>query len=321
MVRCPNCDGEFSTGELKEGDCPYCGYTLGSMKPPMTGGKGSYEPGDDISGTFSAAFDIMKNNLGAFLPYLFIPAVIVAGLNIFLFTQTMGALGGMQGGDSTDFYNNLMQIYAVAIPISLISTIINVLFAGGVVGMVKEGFEGKEARMMAAFDVIKKHPLGIIGASIVLTILISLGMMLCLIPGLFFCYWWLFTIPILVIEGKSIGDAMSSSKRFAKARGTMGFSIVLVIVIVILQAIAGSVSVFGAFSYSPNPYAIGFTFGPMMVVLQIVQSYLLMLVSAFAISSITVHYLRGKGSVSQPPAPPTAVESRPPPPPPPKKTD
>ncbi len=329
MPICQNCENFYTFEEERTGRCPRCGYNVGSRYPEPDDPK-PYRPnrtGTDISGTLSLTFSLIRDNFTNILVYLLIPILIVSIINIFATWTLISAMEPMTGGevDETGMENMFSIIYTmllIFIPLSMMTWMIEMLFAGGIVGMVKEGAQGKSMNVGTGFDVIKKHPLGLIGASIILTIVISLGTALCLIPGLIFCYWWLFTIPIIVIEGVGISDAMSSSKKFAKDHGTMGFTIVLIILIIVMSLIGsiigGMISGVSLFSLDPAMQQT-FVLGPRFIVSQFIGGIISVLVTVVAVMCIAVHYLRGRPSFMQ--HVPDFGENYKPPPPPPTEDD
>lgn len=313
MQRCPNCGTIFSDYEAQEGKCPNCGEPIG----PNVYEQPSQQKEEDveyykkdlsISDSFSKAFDILTDNLGPIMGYWIIPIIFVIIIQIFSNWVSLG----MEEIDPTNIsalMNQVIAVVTITVPLGIISWLLQVLFAGGLIGMAKEAYETGSTNVDTGLRMIKKYPLGLIGASILLTIIVSLGLFLCLIPGLIFCYWWLFTIPILVIEGRSITNAMSSSKKFSKANETLGFTIVLLLVIFILSLLSGGIySIFQMmFTISVGPVPAEVIVGP------IISGLIYIFITSFIVITITVHYLKGRPMTAKeykyqqgnkPPAPP-----------------
>ncbi|MFW5928420.1 MAG: glycerophosphoryl diester phosphodiesterase membrane domain-containing protein [Thermoplasmatota archaeon] len=320
MYECPNCGAIYSKPD-KGGRCPNCGYQAHQPSESESSEKHQAEqkePGYQyykrdisISDTFSKSFDILLKNIGPILVYWLIPILIVIVISVVNYHSVTTNLSNIsQSTDPTVILDKIMSVIFIVIPLALISTIVQVLFAGGLVGMAKEAYETGKTNIYTGFSVISKYPLGIIGASILLSIVVGLGLFLCLIPGLLFCYWWLFTIPILIIEGKSITQAMSSSKQYAKSNETLVFTIVLIVVIVVLSLVASGLGNIISMALQSKILSVNAAviFGP------IIQGIISIIVNSIAVIAITVHYLKGRPMAAKeyeyqsdsykPPAPP-----------------
>ncbi len=279
MTRCPNCRGEFDEGAFYSGRCPYCGSKLLSEKEK-----------NDISTTISIAFKVFKNNFDTFFVFWLIPMVI--GIAFYLLTFQLTTFPTEQEIETgAEVIAILRNTFLILIPSSLGLSLIQYLFAGGVIGMTKEAFEKRFTSMSTGFSTIKKYPLMIMGTAFVYTLVVSLGTCLCIIPGVLFCYWWLFAMPIVVLEGVGIGDAFRKSKKFAKRNETLLFTIVLFLLIFGLSSIITSIV----------QVATGtFTFDGVMTLdaLTVISSVLSTIINSIAIIFFTiclaVHYIRGR---------------------------
>ncbi len=319
MYECPNCGAIYSKPD-KKGRCPHCGYQV--QEPPEGEEKQQYEAQQegpqyynrniDISDTFSKSFDILTKNIGPIIVYWLIPILIVVVISVINADAIANNLTNISQTTEADvIMNKVMNMIFLVIPLALLSSIVQVLFAGGLVGMAKEAYETGSTNIHTGYSIISKYPLGIIGASILLSIIVGFGLFLCFIPGLLFCYWWLFTIPILVIEGKSITRAMSSSKKYAKSNETLVFTIVLVVVVIVLSLVASGI---GNFISMVLPSKI-LSVDTSVVLSPIIQGIISIFINSVAVIAITVHYLRGRPMAAKefkyeadesykPPAPP-----------------
>ncbi|MFW5928180.1 MAG: hypothetical protein ACOCSL_03170, partial [Thermoplasmatota archaeon] len=194
MYECPNCGAIYSKPE-KNGRCPHCGYQV--HEPKEGEGQQKYEPlqrdegaqyynrNINISDTFSKSFDILINNLGPIIVYWLIPILIVVVISVINADAIANNLTNISQSTEPDvILNKFMNVIFLVIPLALISSIVQVLFAGGLVGMAKEAYETGTTNIHTGYSVISKYPLGIIGASILLSIIVGFGIFLCFIPGL-----------------------------------------------------------------------------------------------------------------------------------------
>ena len=320
MYECPNCGAIYSKPD-KGGRCPNCGYQVhepseeekareyeAEQREP---GYQYYKSDISISDTFSKSFDILLKNIGPIIVYWLVPILIIIVVSVVSYHSVMSNLSNFsEASDPSVIINRVFRVMAIVIPLSLMSTVIQVLFAGGLVGMAKEAYETGKTTIHTGFSMIAKYPLGIIGASILLSIVVGLGLFICLIPGLLFCYWWLFTIPILIIEGKSITKAMSASKQYAKANETLGFTIVLIVVVIILTLVSGGIGTAITYVLPSEILSVNAE----VIISPIIQGIISIFIKSIAVIVITVHYLRGRPMAAKefklesdsykPPAPP-----------------
>jgi len=320
MYECPKCGAIYSKPD-EGGRCPNCGYQAHQPEESKGDEENEQQPQDQryqyykrdisLSDTFSKSFDILLKNIGPIVVYWLIPILIVIVVSVVSLNSVTTNFSNLSGEtDPSVILDKVTRVMLLVIPLSLMSTIIQVLFAGGIVGMAKEAYETGKTNIHTGFSIISKYPLGIIGASILLSIVVGLGLFLCLIPGILFCYWWLFTIPILVIEGKSISDALSSSKKYAKTNDTLLFTIVLVVVVIILSLVAGGIGNLISIVLPSDILSVNAN----VVISPIIQGIISIFINSFAVIVITVHYLRGRPMAAKefkyesdsykPPAPP-----------------
>jgi hypothetical protein len=80
---------------------------------------------------------------------------------------------------------------------------------------------------------IKYFYLRILGASIVLYLLIGLGMVFCLLPGIYLLVVFALVPPVMIIENTSFGYAFNKSFRLIKDNWWVTFGVIVVIWIVL----------------------------------------------------------------------------------------
>lgn len=313
MPECPECENYYEEDELNRGRCPTCGRSLIRELPgyPNRRGKG-------ITETFTIAFEMMKNNLLEYVKFLMIPLVILASMNIYMMWQMSNVLTSFSSFSSPEEIETIIpaltNLMVLFIPMTLFRYILEFLIAGGIVKLTVDAFEGKAVDFTSGLSVIKEHLFSLVGAGVILTLLLSIGFALCLIPALFFCYWWLFTVPIIILESKGLINAMKKSKRIAKWADTLGFTVAFIIIVLVLQGVGGTIT--SLLTNTPNFYIGGlsgstFHFGYMTIVGQVVGVFVQLLILSYAFTAVTTHYLRAgprsggsEGSESKPSPPP-----------------
>jgi hypothetical protein len=77
----------------------------------------------------------------------------------------------------------------------------------------------------------------LLGASIVVGLIVGIGMLLCLVPGVIFYLWYCFVPQVIVVEGERRGDALARSKELGE--GYRGRIFGLVALVFTISLIAG----------------------------------------------------------------------------------
>lgn len=180
----------------------------------------------ETNDAFNGAFEIYKKNFWEFFGFYTVPAIIM----IFLL-----AMANLFEEGTMSFAS-----FLILLPILLIGSIISMLFAGGIIAMTREAMEKGVTSSQTGYETIQSKAGQIITASIVVSLLIVLGTFLCIIPGLVFCYWYYFTVTIVVLEGYTTGDALKRSKEFSESHDALGFIITLGLILIAIS-IASSI--------------------------------------------------------------------------------
>ncbi len=295
-MRCSNCNSKIPEDE-KGKFCPYCGAEtvpdkdrIPTWENPTWDDWYDYKPKPRTSDTLEKGFKILSDNIGSILIYWLIPIILIISLSILQQYFLMDIVTAME--ETTDpsvVFDYLFDLLVLMVPMSLIISILQVTFIGGVVGMAKEAYETGKTSYMTGFQVLKKHPMGIIGVSIIITIGVNVGVLLCLIPGFLLCYWWLFAIPVIVIEGKNIFGALSSSKDFAKDNETIKFTIVLVVVVILISMVGGILYTVISFLIDLELFSLTY-----IILSPIITGIFSIIALSFLGICITVHYLNGR---------------------------
>jgi uncharacterized membrane protein len=64
-------------------------------------------------------------------------------------------------------------------------------------------------------------------ASILAGLGIAVGLVLLIVPGLVLLTWWVLIIPVIVLEGKSAGEAFSRSRELVRGHGWSVFGVIV----------------------------------------------------------------------------------------------
>jgi hypothetical protein len=195
----------------------------------MGGGMGSALPARGLGDILSAAFEIYKNNA---VKLLTIVAVIVVPLQ---FVQHL--LTGVVFED----------ISVLVILIGLIIAVISSsALQAAIIRAAAQTTVGDPVDVSESYRFGFAHFGSVLVASILVGIVVGVGLILLIVPGVIFFTMLAVTIPVVVIERKGVTDAMSRSWALAKGNfwhvlGTLVVTFIITgIVSAIITAIGGS---------------------------------------------------------------------------------
>lgn len=125
----------------------------------------------------------------------------------------------------------------VTILISLIVMgIVSVITLGILTGSMFTGFlmlfvKVKRGQQISVNDIFayKGKFLPLLLGLIILGIIIGVGLILIVIPGLIFMTWWMYTLLFMVDKNMSFGDAMKASKKIVSSKGTLMHLLFLIV--------------------------------------------------------------------------------------------
>jgi hypothetical protein len=112
---------------------------------------------------------------------------------------------------------------------------------------VSEAYLGREITVGQAYRTILPRFLSLLGAAISVTLVVWLGLILCIVPGVIFALWFFLTTPCVVVEGCRAMDGMSRSR--ALVSGNLGKAFVVgFVALLITWVVAMPLSFIGSFA-------------------------------------------------------------------------
>jgi len=121
-----------------------------------------------------------------------------------------------------------LGVAAAIVPVAL-TVLLQMALTGSVVYGVFQQMSGEKPSIATCLSVGMTRMFPILGVAIVTGLLIGVGMMLLLIPGLILmCMWWV-VIPVAVVERPGLAEAMSRSADLTKGYRWQVLGIVLVV--------------------------------------------------------------------------------------------
>ncbi|HYM63099.1 MAG TPA: glycerophosphoryl diester phosphodiesterase membrane domain-containing protein [Gaiellaceae bacterium] len=80
----------------------------------------------------------------------------------------------------------------------------------------------------------RMNPLAIGG--ILASIGITIGFILLIVPGLVLLTWWLFIVPVIMLEGQSATDAFGRSRELVRGNGWNVFGLIVLTIVILIVA-------------------------------------------------------------------------------------
>lgn len=172
----------------------------------------------DIGKCFRDAWGLFKLDLGPLLVTAVIGAVITGAV----MAVALGASLAATLATSSDGTASGLAIGGLIVGV-LVTIVVSVVVGGWMYatlyGMLLARVRG---RVAASYGDMSKF-FALVGpfilATLVLGIIIGLGYMLLIIPGVIFTTWWLLTLVIMADQGIGFGEAMSASKELSARVG------------------------------------------------------------------------------------------------------
>ena len=110
----------------------------------------------------------------------------------------------------------LPSILAYFIISSILLCIIYAIIEGIYSMTIKNIFENKDVNLGTASGLTSKKAPILIASGFLISLMISAGTLLLIIPGMYFTIWYFYTIPFIMLENRGVLDGMKASKEFAR---------------------------------------------------------------------------------------------------------
>jgi hypothetical protein len=175
--------------------------------------------------------------------------------------------------------------FALIIPVMIVTFVLNQVGIGALTAAVSSAFLHQEVSIRKALQTVRSKLGRLVGATLLNSLIIGLGFMLCIIPGIYFSLWYLLVSQVVIIESLRPVAALRRSKELMRVKTDRGFAhhnytkaaLILLIMFALGAVIGGIVSVPFAIAqaisgahHAPSPYE----------PLQLLQGVLTMVVQA-----------------------------------------
>ena len=147
----------------------------------------------EVGAAISKSVDIVSKNPVILLPQL---AVLVLTL-----------LGDLVAGSS---------LGALRLVITVVTAVVGVIVAGAYPSMVKAIVEGGTPSVSDALGKAYHRFWTLLGAGILVVLLVGLGLIALVVPGIILATWYAYAIPAIMLEEKGALEGMAASKTFGR---------------------------------------------------------------------------------------------------------
>lgn len=164
-----------------------------------------------------------------FFTRFFVVAAIVY-LVVDLLNAVLGSVIGSSAGVA-------FLVALITVVVSLVGTF---WLQGALVYAVEDVRDGRiDSSVGELFERVRPYLGTMIGAGLLAGIGIAIGFLLLIVPGFVLLTWWCLLIPVIVLEGKPVGEAFGRSRELVRGHGWTVFGIVFVVAVA--SAIASAV--------------------------------------------------------------------------------
>jgi len=182
----------------------------------------------DVGDVLSKSVDLIRR-----YPALLIPQAIVLVISLAADLTGSAPLGLLSFG-----LLNLVLLIA--------SLIVGIIITGTYPTVIQEALQGRPISISEGFRQASAKFWSLVVAGIVVGILVIIGFIAIIVPGIIFITWYAYTVPAIMLENKGALEGMSASKAFGRDKKLSTFLIFLVFIVVsiIVSAIGGGISIF-----------------------------------------------------------------------------
>lgn len=106
---------------------------------------------------------------------------------------------------------------------------------GALVTAVEDLRDGRaDLSLGETYERVRPQLPAIIVAGLLAGLGIALGLVLLIVPGLILLTWWIVIIPVIVLEGRSAGEAFSRSRELVRGHGWNVFGVIVLTILLVI---------------------------------------------------------------------------------------
>jgi hypothetical protein len=189
---------------------------------------------------------------------------LIVMLPLLAFQLAMPALGLVGTVD-------LVAVTASALVVLVLTLILVQIGTAAILHVIGKEFVDEPATIGAALGRAGSVFAPLLGTSLLAGLLIGLGLVACVVPGIIFAIWYAFVSQVVVLEHLSGGAALSRSKELGSGHVGRLFGLIVLLIIISVIIFLGTLGlqyVLPPFSYTTQPSP----FGPVKVPTGVIYS-------------------------------------------------
>ena len=176
-------------------------------------------------------------------PVLIVPSLvallIVFVLSFLLLGSAVGVMmGGMMRG-SRGLGMGFGALAGTALLVTGLSILLSMVAGGMTVAMAHDTLVGRVTSLASGLAATRRRLVDLIIASILASLIIMIGFLLFVVPGLVAAFFLFFTLPAVMLGGMSGTGALSASVRLVSAR--LGETLLLAVGLLVIGVLVGIV--------------------------------------------------------------------------------
>lgn len=183
-----------------------------------------------VGSVLSEAFDLYKR----FFTRFFLTAAAV-----FVLVDLLGAIAtdARSAGGAGEVFWTLVFL--------VIAFVGSFWVQGALVAAVADVRDGKiDSTVGDLYDRVRPHLAALIVSGVLAAVGIGLGLIALVIPGLVLMTRWILIVPVIVLEGRSAGDAFGRSRELVRGHGWAVFGVIFVTLVIAVIANGLATSIF-----------------------------------------------------------------------------
>ena len=206
-----------------------------------------------IEDTLTMTINIYMSNFIIFFAPVAI-AVLISGVLSKVVTDYFANVSLMVTTPA-DLLGFFLTLLAVVFIMAIFSWIVSTIASGICVKSAADLIEGGKANLGVSFDVTVSRIISLLGATLIVGILIFIGIIALIVPGIILAIMFCLVIPTIMIENVGVMDSMSRSRKLVNNRWLKTFAIFLIIALgmLFITFVAGLIAVpFGIIGWLIN---------------------------------------------------------------------